>query len=473
MAKPKQIVAIAPHRVVASNVKVNGLSRAGVRQLVAAGGFGGSGRHQLTLLDAETGTTQASFGTEAAVVCWYAERSCDGLVAAGFGDCSLRIWNPETNVTRELATLGGIVASVAWSADGKHLFTGNCGDNTVRMWDVARGTVVAEQKTKKSATWFVAMSGDCKRAVSGAGDKAIHVWEPMQGREIASLTGHTGKINGLTFFPDGSRVASASQDRSVRIWDLDREKELFVLGGHTKEVTAVAVAPDGKQLASASSDGTIRLWDVQTGALESVLSVGATIATALTYSADGAELFAGCSDSVVRAFTVRRQATADRDILAALLELVWANPADDGPRGGRRFSQHARRFAGRVHHAPARPRTGDDLRRAPAPRTRAPGPSSARMDRPDRAAHRVDLRDLRAGLHLGLHAQGRGREGEAEATSGVVDHPNVHRTGRLPRIARRPSPRARRKEKRRALIQRLRGSGCFLGIPGSCSFTGG
>ena len=332
MAKPKQIVAIAPHRVVASNVKVNGLSRAGVRQLVAAGGFGGSGRHQLTLLDAETGTTQASFGTEAAVVCWYAERSCDGLVAAGFGDCSLRIWNPETNVTRELATLGGIVASVAWSADGKHLFTGNCGDNTVRMWDVARGTVVAEQKTKKSATWFVAMSGDCKRAVSGAGDKAIHVWEPMQGREIASLTGHTGKINGLTFFPDGSRVASASQDRSVRIWDLDREKELFVLGGHTKEVTAVAVAPDGKQLASASSDGTIRLWDVQTGALESVLSVGATIATALTYSADGAELFAGCSDSVVRAFTVRRQATADRDILAALLELVWANPADDGPR---------------------------------------------------------------------------------------------------------------------------------------------
>jgi len=332
MTKPKPIAAMAPHRVVASNMAVNGLSRAGARQLVAAGGFGGPDRHQVTLFDAQTGDSRGSFGTERAVVCWYAESSCDGVVAAGFGDGTLRLWDPRTNVTRELATLGGIVASVAWSADGRHLFTGNCGDNTVRLWDVDRGTVVAEQKTKRSATWFVAMSRDGKRAVSGAGDKAVHVWAPMEGRELASLTGHTGKINGLTFFADGSRVASASQDRSVRVWDLDGEKELFVLGGHTKEVTSVTVAPDDAQLASASSDGTIRLWDARTGALESVLSVGATSATAITYSADGGELFAGCKDSVVRAYSVPRKATSDRDKLAGLLELVWADPADDGPR---------------------------------------------------------------------------------------------------------------------------------------------
>jgi WD40 repeat protein len=305
MATPKPRVA-SPHRVVASDVNASGLSRAGAGQLVAAGGFGGPGRHQVSLIDTQTGVIQGSFGTESAVVCWYAESSCDGVVAAGFGDLSLRLWTPETNVTRQLATLGGIVASVAWSADGKHLFTGNCGDNTVRLWDVARGTVIAERKTKKSATWFVAMSGDATRAVSGAGDKVLHVWEPMSGLEIASLTGHTGKITGLAFFPDGARVASASQDRSVRLWDLDAQKELFVLRGHAKEVRCVAVAPDGTQLASASSDGTIRLWDAQTGAEECVLSVGATAAAAITYSADGEELFAGCNDAVLRAFPVGR-----------------------------------------------------------------------------------------------------------------------------------------------------------------------
>src|SRR5690349_3558452 len=105
----KKTVEMAPHRVVASGVSVSGLSRAPAGRLVAAGGFGGRGRGQVTVLDARTGDEVGNFGTERAVVCWYAESSCDGLVAAGFGDCTLRVWNPKTNATRVLATLGGIV----------------------------------------------------------------------------------------------------------------------------------------------------------------------------------------------------------------------------------------------------------------------------------------------------------------------------------------------------------------------------
>jgi uncharacterized protein (TIGR02996 family) len=331
MAKSKSIEPTA-HRVVAASINAHGLSRTARGDLVCAGGFGGRGAQQVSVVDAKTGAVRAAFGAETAVVCWYAEASCDGVVATAFGDCTVRLWDPETGKTRTLAKLDGIVASLAWSADGRLLFTGNCGDNTVRLWDVDRGVVLAEHRTKKSATWFVAMSGDAKRAVCGASDKVVHVLAPMEGRETAALTGHTGKINALAFFPDRTRVVSGSQDKSVRVWDLEASKELAVFGGHTKEVTAVAVSPDGAALASASSDGTIRLWDLATGGAAGVLSLGKTHAQSLTFAADGAELFAGCQDGVLRAFAMARPEPARQQSLAALLALVWAAPDDDGPR---------------------------------------------------------------------------------------------------------------------------------------------
>lgn len=315
------------HRLLARDVIANGLSRADDHRLVVAGGF----KDQINVLDVRTGAKRATFGA-AGSVCWYAEASCDGAVAAGFGDLKVRIWEAGAQEPRVFGPLGGIVASLAWSADGKLLFTGNCGDNTVRLWDMTRGEVVAQGKTKSSGTWFVAMSHDAKRAVSGAGDKSIHVWAPREGRELATLTGHTGKINGLALFPDDRRLLSASQDKTARIWDLDAGKELFVLAGHTKEVKAIAVAPDGAQVATSSTDGTLRFWDAASGAPIGVLQTGATHGHSLAYSANGTELFVGCLDATVRVFEVPHPAAEKTQSLADLLALVWANPADDAPR---------------------------------------------------------------------------------------------------------------------------------------------
>jgi WD40 repeat protein len=308
MAKGKTAVEAARHRVIATNVEASGLSRAGRDGIVTAGGFD----EQVNVFDAKTGKRLATYGA-AGGVCWYAERSSKGAIAAGFGDLNVRIWEPEAKKPQVLGPLGGIVASLAWSADGTYLFTGNCGDRTVRLWDAAKGVVIAEGKTKKSGTWFVAMTGDAKHAVSGAGDKLIHVWDPKKGIEVATLAGHTGRINALAFFPDGKRVISASQDRTARIWNLITKKELFVFRGHRKEIKAIAIAPNGDQVATSSSDGTIRLWNPKKGVEDGILSMGAAYGESIAYSADGAELFVGGSDSVVRAFALQGDSRASAD----------------------------------------------------------------------------------------------------------------------------------------------------------------
>lgn len=316
-----------PHRVVC-RTRANGLSRALDGRLLTAG-FGGQ---QVSLWNASDGARIGSFGTDTGVVCWLAAQSSRGEVAAGFGDLSLRLWNPATNRQRTLGTTGGIIASLAWSADGRWLFTGNCGDNTVRLWDVDSGAIVASATTRKSATWQVAMSPDASRAVSGSGDKGVHVWEPRTGKSLGVLEGHTGKILWLSFLPGGRRVISASQDKSLRLWDLETMKELVVLGGHTKQVSCVAVSPDGTLAASCASDGTVRLWNPTSGACERTFSHAGLIPSALEFSADGKELFVAWGNEALCGYAVQPRASdVSRDV-DSLFSAVWSDPRNDAPR---------------------------------------------------------------------------------------------------------------------------------------------
>lgn len=316
-----------PHRVICTT-GANGLSR-GLGDHLLTASFGGEQVGRWRIAD---GVKAGGFGTKTGVVCWLAAQSSRGEVAAGFGDLSLRLWNPGTNQQRTLGTTGGIIASVAWSADGRWLFTGNCGDNTVRLWDVDSGAVVASATTRKSATWQVAMSADASRAVSGSGDKAVHVWEPRSGKSLGALEGHTGKILWLSFLPDGRRVISASQDKSLRLWDLESMKEVLVLGGHTKQVSCVAVTPDGALAASCSSDGTVRFWNTRSGECERTFSHAGLIPSALEFSADGKELFVAWGDSKVRGYAVKPRDADVGQSVEALFSAVWADPKNDAPR---------------------------------------------------------------------------------------------------------------------------------------------
>lgn len=315
------------YRTVATR-SAHGVTRASGGRLLTAS----YGPEQVTLFDVASGAKLGGFGSGEAHVCWYAEQSSRGLVAAGFGDLTLRVWDPETDAVTTLGKLGGIVPSISWSADGRHLFVGNSGDSTVRLYDMDGACFVGEGKTKRSGTWFVALAPDARRAVSGAGDKLVHVWDPHTGVEVAALAGHTGRINWLTMYPDGRRVASASQDRTARVWDLHEQRQLLELGGHTKEVGRVALSPDGKQLASISTDGTVRFWNADDGAFEGIVSVGRLAGNGTgDFTADGRTFIVAGSDGELRAFDVplRPRPGLTRESLFAN---VWASPNEDAPR---------------------------------------------------------------------------------------------------------------------------------------------
>jgi len=269
---------------------INGLSCAPDGRLVAASGYG-----EVRLWDPKGGGQLANFTPASPGVCWYGAMSGKGVVAAGFGDCTLRLWEPEKQTHRTVATLGGIVASVAWSMDGERLFTGNCGDKTVRRWS-AQGELLAEGKTKKSATWFVALTPDGLTGLSGSGDKLVHVWDATTCGETGTLVGHTGKILHLAVSGDGQTAASASQDRTARVWNLRTGQTVTVFGGHRKQVVWVAFEPGGGRMATASSDRTVRIWSANSGQELMKLHFGDVAPAAVAW---GRELYVACGKELL------------------------------------------------------------------------------------------------------------------------------------------------------------------------------
>ncbi|MEE8146090.1 MAG: hypothetical protein V3T24_00680, partial [Longimicrobiales bacterium] len=207
--------------------------------------------------------------------------------------------------TATLRGQGGAVYSVAFSPDGTQLVSGS-NDWTVRLWDVASGTVTATLRGHMGGVGSVAFSPDGTRLVSGSFDRTVRLWdasgEPVpEGAasrgETATLRGHEGGVRSVAFSPDGTRLVSGSNDDTVRLWDVASGTETATLRGHMGGVGSVAFSPDGTQLVSGSDAGTIRLWDVASGTETATLR-GNERPVSVAFSPDGTQLVSGSYETV-------------------------------------------------------------------------------------------------------------------------------------------------------------------------------
>ena len=70
-----------------------------------------------------------------------------------------------------------------------------------------------------SAIYGVAFSPDGTRLASGCADNTIRLWDVATGTQVAELRGHRAYVHAVAFSPDGTRLASCSGDFTVRVWD--------------------------------------------------------------------------------------------------------------------------------------------------------------------------------------------------------------------------------------------------------------
>ena len=101
-----------------------------------------------------------------------------GIVAAGYSDGSIRLWDPETAECK--ATLHG----------------------------------------HRNGISALALSANAELLASGARDTDIVVWDTAGESGLYRLKGHTDQVNGVAFLDGENKLLSSGKDACLRVWDL-------------------------------------------------------------------------------------------------------------------------------------------------------------------------------------------------------------------------------------------------------------
>ncbi|PXX37206.1 NACHT domain-containing protein [Undibacterium pigrum] len=214
-------------------------------------------------------------------------------------------WAPpgrHVEARRKLAWLHGHtsgVTSCAFSPDGHSLLSAS-DDNTLRLWDVATGTLLREFIGHVDTVTSCAFSPDGHNLLSASDDNTLRLWDIATGTLLREFVGHADWVMSCTFSPDGCSLLSASYDKTLRLWDAASGMVLQELVGHADTVTSCVFSPDGRSLLSASRDNTLRLWDVATGTLLREFVGHADWVMSCTFSPDGHSLLSASRDNTLR-----------------------------------------------------------------------------------------------------------------------------------------------------------------------------
>ncbi|WP_017297446.1 WD40 repeat domain-containing protein [Nodosilinea nodulosa] len=198
-----------------------------------------------------------------------------GTILTGHDDTHLRLWqirsdSPYASGPRTLVGHGGLVRTVALSADGQWLAS-SADDQTLRLWSAVSGESQWVWPTAAPATLLsFSPAGPWLASASLAGH--ISLWNITTGSCIGDLEGTPDSPSALAFSVDGRWLIVGARDGTIGLWPLhsrvgevspeNQGPEPRILSGHQGQVHGLAVSLDGAVLASASHDGTLRWWSL-------------------------------------------------------------------------------------------------------------------------------------------------------------------------------------------------------------------
>lgn len=203
------------------------------------------------------------------------------LLATGCHDGILRIWDLNTAQPRAInahtTPTPSPIYCVIWSTDGSQLVTGSL-DQTLKLWNAADGKLIREfkaykekefEKGHREGVFCTAFSPDGKSLISGSSDRTIKVWNVADGtvtREFVNSTlktppnvlpgppqAHPGWVYSLRFTPDGKNLVSVGNAPSnhgyLAVWNVADGKLISGQDLPIGPLYSIAISNDGKYLA--------------------------------------------------------------------------------------------------------------------------------------------------------------------------------------------------------------------------------
>src|SRR5262249_4719456 len=131
-------------------------------------------------------------------------------------------------------------------------------DGSIKVWQTGTGALASTLKGQAARVTALAFAPGGQLLLSGGADGTLHLGSAANWQEVRQWSGDAPDINAVQFSPDGSEVAVSSGDGTVRLWEVTPRTEWPALASHSGAPVGVAFAPGG-QLATAGSDGVVRV----------------------------------------------------------------------------------------------------------------------------------------------------------------------------------------------------------------------
>ena len=191
----------------------------------------------------------------------------------------------------------GWVRSLAVDVGNKWFATGSA-DRTLKIWDLASGTLKLTLTGHISAIRAVTVSARSPYLFSAGEDKQVKCWDLEQNKVVRHFHGHLSGVYSMQLHPRLDLLVTGSRDGTARVWDIRTKQTVHVLSGHSNTVASLLTEECDPQVVTGSMDSTIRLWDLAAGKCLTTLTHHKKAVRALV-SAPGSE-FAFASASADR-----------------------------------------------------------------------------------------------------------------------------------------------------------------------------
>ena len=201
------------------------------------------------------------------------------MIATSHLDGSVSLWNPVSG--ERIAKLNDgheyLTNKARVTADGKYLAT-SAGDNTLRFWDLERGTQLAVMEhSGRDGIFSISQNG--LWLVAGGDELGVSIWNletlAPPNRIRASLKPLSEKetepafaaASSVAISNDGKRVLIGDKSGSVEFWDVDKGNQANKVFGHSEAVVGCYFIESSTDRNSAeltmtvSSDGSVAWWE--------------------------------------------------------------------------------------------------------------------------------------------------------------------------------------------------------------------
>lgn len=201
------------------------------------------------------------------------------------------------------------LSALAFSADGKWLFTGGEFSGQILVWDLGSKRVLKAIKKEEQEIWndvmCMSLSADGKYLAAGCNAGVVKVWRIDSWTEVMVTKAHSFAVLSVAISPDGRFLATGGRDGAAKVLDVKSGETVIGPIEHATncDISSVSFSSSGKSLLVGSTNGTCSLWDIATRKETRRDFFGEPVANVQFCPVGDHELCAIASGSTVRLFS--------------------------------------------------------------------------------------------------------------------------------------------------------------------------